>query len=129
MYRIITKLKDNPDYAIQVHRRYNDLKWLIQAIQVENAACVFPPIPQQVMGSQYYKDDSDLINQRVQGIQRFLDYLTQHHILCANKDLEVFLTGQDHQFENRVKQSTTAINSHALNLSLSQVLLDGSHVL
>ena len=45
MYRIITKLKDNPDYAIQVHRRYNDLKWLIQVIQVENAACVFPPIP------------------------------------------------------------------------------------
>ena len=51
MYRIITKLKENPDYAIQVHRRYNDLKWLIQAIQVENSACVFPPIPQQVMGS------------------------------------------------------------------------------
>jgi len=93
MYRIITKLKDNPDYAIQVHRRYNDLKWLIQAIQVDNSACVFPPIPQQVMGSQYYKDDSELINQRVQGIQRFLDYLIQHNILCANKDLEVFLTG------------------------------------
>ena len=50
-------------------------------------------------------------------------------MLCANKDLEVFLTGQDHQFENRVKQSTAAINSHSLNLSLSQVLLDGTNVL
>lgn len=76
MYRIITKLKDNPEYAIQVHRRYNDLKWLIQAIQVENPACIFPPIPLQVMGSQFFKDDSELISQRVQGIQRFLEYLT-----------------------------------------------------
>lgn len=50
-------------------------------------------------------------------------------MLCGNKDLEVFLTGQDHEFENKRKQSTTAINAHALDLSLSQVLLDGSHVL
>lgn len=58
-----------------------------------------------------------------------MDYLTQHNILCANKDLEVFLTGQDHQFENRKKQSVAAISGHALDLSLSQVLLDGSNVL
>lgn len=129
MYRIITKLKDNPDYAIQVHRRYNDLKWLIQVIQVENSACVFPPIPQQVMGSQFFKDDSEEMVQRVLGIQRFLDYVTQHSMLCANKDLECFLTGQDHQFENRRKQTVTAIGAHPLNLSLSCVLLDGSNVL
>lgn len=129
IYRIITKLKDNPDYAIQVHRRYNDLKWLIQVIQVEHCACVFPPIPQQLVGSQYYKDDSEEILQRVQGIQRFLDYVTQHSILCANKDLECFLTGQDHQFESRRQQSEAAINANALNQSLSNVLLDGNNVL
>ena len=45
MYRIVTKLKENPDYAIQVHRRYNDLKWLIQAFQADNPTCIIPPIP------------------------------------------------------------------------------------
>jgi hypothetical protein len=81
------------------------------------------------MGSQYYKDDSEEMIQRVQGIQRFLDYVTQHSMLCANKDLECFLTGQDHQFEGRRKQTLAAISAHTLNLSLSQVLLDGSKVL
>jgi hypothetical protein len=62
MYRIITKLKENPDFAIQVHRRYNDVIWLIQSLQVDNSACIIPPIPEKKIGSYYYKDDSEIIN-------------------------------------------------------------------
>lgn len=33
LYKIITKMRENPEFpCIQVHRRYSDLEWLIQAL-------------------------------------------------------------------------------------------------
>jgi len=129
LYKIVTKLRDNPEFPfIQVHRRYSDLEWLMQALQVRFLACVIPPIPPKLnLQGHLASDDSELINDRREGIQQFLQHVIKHKILCGSEDLNSFLTGQDHEFEQRKAESYTYINSDNLNVTLSQFLTDGSH--
>ena len=130
LYKILTKLKDNPEFPfIQVHRRYSDLEWLIQALQVEHLSCIIPPIPAKINFQGYYADDSEAISERRSGIQRFLDYCVQHKVICGSEDLRSFLTAQDHEFETRKSDTTAVINSDVLNQTLSAVLLDGTNML
>jgi hypothetical protein len=60
-------------------------------------------------------------------MQQFLDFVTQHKILCGSEDLASFLTGQDHEFEQRKADTIVHINNDELNKALSSVLIDGSH--
>lgn len=114
MYKIITRLKDNPDFEIQVFRRYSDLEWLIKTLQVEEPTCIIPPIPQKWIGiaSNYYSNESPEIAERVSGIKRFLEYMVHHNLLCANKHLEVFLIGQDANFEQARAASVAKMSTH-----------------
>ena len=61
------------------------------------------------------------------GIQNFLDFVTKHKLLCGSEDLELFLTGQDHEFEQRKATTNVYLASDDLNKMLSTVLIDGSH--
>ena len=116
MYKIVTKLKDNPEFPfIQVHRRYSDLEWLIQALQVEFIACIIPPIPLKLNFQGYYSDESEAISDRRDGIQRFLDYMIAHRIMCGSEDLRSFLTAQDHDFETKKAETNLVINQDPLN--------------
>jgi len=126
MYKIMTKLKDNPDFEVQVFRRYSDFEWLIQVLQVEEPTCIVPPIPTKYlgMGQTYLESDDPKLLERVSGMQHFLDYMLQHNQLCANKILEVFLTGQDHMLEQTRVQTR---DMGDLNTQLSEVLKDGSN--
>ena len=111
LYKIVTKLKDNPEFPfIQVHRRYSDLEWLIQALQVEYLACVIPPIPQKINFQGWHADDSEAISERRDGIQRFLDYMITHRVMCGSEDLRSFLTAQDHDFETKKAETSQIVN-------------------
>lgn len=128
LYKLVAKMRENPEFpCIQVHRRYSDLEWLIQALQARYPACLIPAIPPKVQGSAYYADDSEVITDRKEGIQLFLDSLIAHKLLCGSEDLNSFLTGQDHEFEAVRAATNLYINKDALNIALSNVLSDGSH--
>jgi len=94
---------------------------------VRYIACIVPPIPPKLNLSTYYADDSEAILERKEGMQIFLDYIIKHKVMCGSEDLSSFLTGQDHEFENRKAQSSVYISSDPLNTALSQVLTDGYH--
>jgi DUF1680 family protein len=48
-------------------------------------------------------------------------------LLCGSEDLASFLTGQDHEFEQRKSTTNVFLASDELNKMLSTVLVDGSH--
>jgi hypothetical protein len=69
MYKIHTKLRENLEFpTIQVHRRYSDLEWLMQALQVRYPACLIPPIPPKLNPLNFAADDSEEIMLRRIGI-------------------------------------------------------------
>lgn len=68
-------------------------------LQIEEPTCIIPPIPQKFMGSTHYSDDSKKIKERMDGFTDFIEFIVSHNLLCANQNLEIFLTGQDSQFE------------------------------
>lgn len=109
-----------------MHRRYSDLEWLMQALQVRYPACLIPPIPPKLNPLNFAADDSEEIKLRRYGIQNFLDFVTKHKLLCGSEDLASFLTGQDHDFEQRKATTYVYLASDELNKMLSSVLIDGS---
>lgn len=120
LYKIVVKLRENPEFpCIQVHRRYNDLEWLVKALQVRYPACIIPAIPPKLNLSNYYADDAPEILERKEGIQEFLDFVSKHQLLCGSDDLNSFLTGQDHEFEARKAETNIFINSDNLNVAMS----------
>lgn len=67
MYKLITKLKDNPDFPIQVLRRYSDFEWLMRTLQIEEPTSIITPIPEKKIGgvqSLKKEDDPELLNRR-----------------------------------------------------------------
>lgn len=56
-----------------------------------------------------------------------MDFVTKHKLLCGSEDLASFLTGQDHDFEQRKATTSVYLASDELNKMLSTVLIDGSH--
>lgn len=77
---------------------------------MEYIACVIPPIPEKLNFQGYYADDSEAINERRSGIQRFLDYMVTHRVMCGSEDLRSFLTAQDHDFETKKAETNLVIN-------------------
>lgn len=71
----------------------------MKSLQVENLTNIIIPIPPKILGSQYYADDSEFVIARQIGIQKYLDYLISHHILCGSENLKMFLTGQNDEYE------------------------------
>lgn len=49
-------------------------------------------------------------------------------MLCGSEDLASFVTGQDHDFEQRKADTNVYISNDELNRALSAVLIDGRHV-
>ena len=98
----------------------------MQSLQVENLANIIIPIPPKVLGSQYYGDDSEFVIARQTGIQKYLDYLISHHILCGSENLKMFLTGQNDEYEQLKLEKSQLVSKDPLNVMLSNVLSDGS---
>ena len=98
----------------------------MKSLQVENLANIIIPIPPKVLGSQYYGDDSEFIYARQIGIQKYLDYLISHHILCGSENLKMFLTGQNDEYEQLKQEKSQLVSKDPLNVMLSNVLSDGS---
>lgn len=97
-------------------------------MQVEYIACVIPPIPLKINFQGWHADDSEAISERRDGIQRFLDYMITHRVMCGSEDLRSFLTAQDHDFETKKAETNMVVNQDLLNQALSTVLLDGSNM-
>lgn len=62
--------------------------------------CIVTNIPEKTFGANHYDDKSDVILVRMEGFQRFLNYLIDHPVLCASPDLDKFLTSPKHEFES-----------------------------
>jgi hypothetical protein len=65
--------------------------------------CIVTNIPEKhlgAFGSTLIDDKSDAIQKRIDGFQKFLNYLMDHPVLCASPDLDKFLTSPKHEFES-----------------------------
>ena len=71
------------------------------------------------------KEDDPELQNRLKGLQHFLDYVLKHNQLCANANLDVFLTKEGSKFEE-VRQRSPDSEYADLNQKLAEVLLDGS---
>lgn len=99
---------------------------MIQALQIYYPTCIIPPIPPKINLSQYYEDESTEINERKEGLQRFLDALLSNKILCGSEDLKSLLTDPADEFNHRKGETMRDLKNDELNVVLSTVLSDGS---
>jgi hypothetical protein len=53
------------------------------------------------MMSYWTPDESEQVQQRKEGLERFLNKVKDHRIMCDSDDLIGFLTEADHEFEMR----------------------------
>ena len=92
-----------------VYRRFRDFEWLYQIIQLKYPACIIPPIPPKNALGNWYADESEQVQTRKAGLERFLSKVMNHRIMCDSEDLKGFLIEADHTFEERKRQSQAFI--------------------
>lgn len=74
-------------------------------LRLRYPACIIPPIPPKNALGNWYSDESEQVQKRKQGLQRFLEKVAMHRLMCDSEDLKGFLTEADHAFEERKRQS------------------------
>ena len=99
----VQKLGEEPVCA--VYRRYRDFEWLYAILRLRFPACIIPPIPPKNALGNWYSDESEQVQKRKQGLQRFLEKASTPRLMCDSEDLRGFLTEADHAFEERKRLS------------------------
>mmetsp|Transcript_1787 Transcript_1787/g.1240 ORF Transcript_1787/g.1240 Transcript_1787/m.1240 type:complete len:97 (+) Transcript_1787:246-536(+) len=85
-------------------RRYRDFDWLHTVLKCKYLACIVPPIPPKAVTASWVGDESDLLKQRKAGLDRFLQKMIKHRIMCGSEDLRALLTMSDGDFERRKRE-------------------------
>lgn len=96
-----------------VYRRFRDFEWIYQILQLKYPACIIPPIPPKNALGNWYADESEQVQTRKAGLERFLSKVMNHRIMCESEDLKGFLIDADHTFEDRKRQSQQFINDNS----------------
>ncbi|CDW76629.1 sorting nexin 1 [Stylonychia lemnae] len=112
LYKIETKTNQQVEF-FSVYRRFRDFEWLYQILQLKFPACIIPPIPPKNAFGNWYADESEQVQIRKAGLERFLTKVMNHRLMCESDDLKGFLTEADHQFEERKRQSQQFITENS----------------
>lgn len=109
-----------------VYRRYRDFEWLYQILTLRFPACIIPPIPPKNSLSNWYADESEQVQSRRMGLERFLDKVMKHRLMCNSDDLKGFFTEAEHAFEERKRLSKDFIieNSDQSSQSYTSIAVD-----
>ena len=70
-------------------------------LQLRFPACIIPPIPPKNALGNWYADESEQVQTRKVGLERFLSKVMKHRLMCASEDLRGFVSEADHMFEER----------------------------
>mmetsp|Transcript_44504 Transcript_44504/g.85125 ORF Transcript_44504/g.85125 Transcript_44504/m.85125 type:complete len:535 (+) Transcript_44504:274-1878(+) len=91
LYRVATKT-DAPDYALDadafVLRRFSDFEWLHLALRTKLPGVIPPSLPEKTTSKRF---DSDVVTQRMQELERFINKVANNAIMQTSSDLKMFL--------------------------------------
>lgn len=76
----------------QVRRRYRDFLWLHRTLQKKNSGCIIPPLPKKQFLGRFHPD---FIENRMRGIEKFLDKVLSHPVLKQELYVHTFLETED----------------------------------
>lgn len=100
-YVVQTKFRQRSDF-VEVCHRYSQLVELRRLLCLERPGCVVPPIPPKSGTAKLKNADSEEIELRRAGIEKFLQRLIGHQYLCHTEVLNAFLQKDDFTFEQNL---------------------------
>jgi sorting nexin-1/2 len=71
-----------------VLRRYSDFLWLYETLSINNPGVVVPPTPEK---SSFGRFDDTFVQQRRLGLEKCIQKIANHPVLCKDPDLKFFL--------------------------------------
>ena len=86
---------------VSVYRRYRDFEWLYTILCLKYPACIIPPIPPKHTLGNWYGDESEQVQKRKKGLEKFLWRVMQHRVMGDSPDIKSFATEADHAWEDR----------------------------
>jgi sorting nexin-1/2 len=99
-------------------RRYSDFLWVYDAIVQERPGAIVPIIPHKPALTPQVRFSEELLTEREQQLQRFLERILQHPELHDAKSLRTFLTADYNVWESTKKSGL--VNAKTDDLSLSE---------
>lgn len=76
-------------------RRFSDFVWLFDKLAKQYKGYLIPPLPDKAIMGRF---SGDFIDERMRGLQIFLEMLAAHSVLSQSTDVESFLFGSDDAF-------------------------------
>lgn len=74
--------------TFSVLRRYSDFLWLYETLSMNNPGVVVPPVPEK---SPFGRFDEQFIQQRRLALEKCIQKIANHPVLCKDPDLKFFL--------------------------------------
>ncbi|KAI8354516.1 lipid binding protein [Mortierella sp. GBAus27b] len=92
-----TKMRGYSSESISVRRRYQDFRWLYNALSRVHAERVLPPLPDKyrlgyVRGDRFSRE---FVEKRRAGLERFLRKIVGHPVLQKRQEVHAFLDSRD----------------------------------
>lgn len=81
-------------------RRYSDFLWLYETLSLSNPGVVVPPVPEK---NPFGRFDQAFVKQRRLGLEKCVQKMTAHPVLCKDPDLKLFLESDTFSLDVRAQ--------------------------
>ncbi|KAK2463525.1 hypothetical protein APHAL10511_004276 [Amanita phalloides] len=103
--------------SFSVLRRYSDFLWLYETLCVNNPGVVVPPVPEK---SALNRFDEQFVRQRRLGLEKCVQKVANHPVLCKDSDLRLFLESDTFALDIKHRKAELAHERGGIMASIGQ---------
>ncbi|KAG8220989.1 Vps5 C terminal like-domain-containing protein [Butyriboletus roseoflavus] len=105
--------------TFSVLRRYSDFLWLYETLSMNNPGVVVPPTPEK---NPFGRFDEQFIQQRRLALEKCIQKIANHPVLCKDPDLKFFLESDNFSLDIKHRKAEMAHEKGGLMASIGQTL-------
>lgn len=93
-----TKIGNDEEQEITVHRRYKDFEWLFEQLQIKNDGNIIPSLPVKNLLTKLDLEGQEFLEERRKCLEKFQNKILSHVNLSYNNDVAAFQSLEEKEF-------------------------------